>query len=94
MLDEKRKEWEIIREDGFIKWWIKEGIIKFFIPTFIIIVIFINPIIFNEGLKYFSSENFTKSIYRNGILLIVLSLIKAFLTLKVIDYKYNEEVNS
>ena len=91
MSDEKRKEWEIIRENGFIKWWIKVGIIKFFIPTFIIIVIFINPIIYNEGLKYFSSENFIKSIYKNGLLLLVLSLIKALLTWKVIDYKYNEE---
>ena len=54
----------------------------------------INPLIFNEGLKYFSSENFTKSIYINGILLIVLSLVKAFFTWKVIDNKYNEEVNS
>ena len=94
MLNEKRKEWEVIKENGFIKWWINEGILKFFIPTFIVIVMLINPLIFNEGLKYFSSENFTKSIYINGILLIVLSLVKAFFTWKVIDNKYNEEVNS
>ena len=89
MLDEKRKEWEIIKENGFIKWWIKEGIIKFFIPTFIVIVMFINPMIFYGGLKYFSSENFIKSIYFNVIFLIVLSLVKAFFTWKVIDNKYN-----
>lgn len=89
MLDEKRKEWEIIKENGFIKWWVKEGIIKFFIPTFIVIVIFINPMIFYEGLRYFLSENFIKSIYINGIFLIVLSLVKAFFTWKVIDNKYN-----
>lgn len=89
MLDEKRKEWEIIKENGFIKWWIKEGVIKFFIPTFIFIVMFVNPMIFNGELKYFSSENFIKSIYFNGIFLIVLSLVKAFFTWKVIDNKYN-----
>lgn len=89
MLDEKRKEWEKIKENGFIKWWIKEGVIKFFIPTFIFIVMFVNPMIFNGELKYFSSENFIKSIYINGIFLIVLSLVKAFFTWKVIDNKYN-----
>lgn len=51
MLDIKRKEWEIIKENGFIKWWINDGLIKFFIPTFIVIIV--NPIIFNKGGNYF-----------------------------------------
>lgn len=90
MLDIKRKEWEIIKENGFIKWWISDGIIKFFIPTFLVIVIIVNPIIFNKGLNYFLSEHFVKSIYINGMFLIILSLIKAFLTWKIIDNVYNK----
>lgn len=90
MLDTKRKQWEIIKEKGFIKWWISDGIIKFFIPTFLVIVIIVNPIIFNKGLNYFLSENFVKSIYINGMFLIVLSLIKAFLTWKIIDNEYKK----
>lgn len=90
MLDIKRKEWEIIKENGFIKWWINDGIIKFFIPTFLVVVIIVDPIIFNKGLNYFLSEHFIKSIYINGIFLIVLSLIKAFLTWIVIDNGYKK----
>ena len=90
MLDIKRKEWEVIKENGFIKWWINDGLIKFFIPTFIVIVIIVNPIIFNKAGNYFRSEHFIKSIYSNGIFLIVLSLIKAFFTWKTIDNEYKK----
>jgi hypothetical protein len=93
MLDEKRKEWEVIKKNGFIKWWINDGIIKFFIPAFIVIVIIVNPIIFNNGLNFFSSEHFIKSVYINAMFLIVLSLIKAFFTWKIIDNEYKKEVN-
>lgn len=53
MLEKKKKEWEQIRANGFIGWWISDGIKKFILPVFIINVFLVNPIIMNRGIKYF-----------------------------------------
>lgn len=93
MTDEKKKEWEHIKAKGFIRWWINDGVVKFLLPVFIIIVFFVNPLIMNSGIGYFSSKFFIKSIILNGIILSILSLLKAILTWDIIDTKYKKETN-
>lgn len=91
MLEKKKKEWEQIRANGFIGWWISDGIKKFILPVFIINVFLVNPIIMNRGIKYFYSETFIKSIFINFLLLIILSFFKALLTWYVIDKEYKRQ---
>lgn len=88
----EEKEWEQIRPNGFIRWWINEGIIKFLLPIFVINVFFLNPIIMDIGISYFISDHFIKSIFMNGILLSILSLLKAIVTWYVIDRQYKRGV--
>ena len=93
MQSEKIKEWSTIKKNGVIKWWLRDGITNFFIPTFISITFIINPIILNTGFKYFISNFFMKSMFLNALILLLLSIIKAILTWKVINEKYRKEIN-
>ena len=93
MTEEKKKEWKHIKEKGFIMWWVNEGVVKFLLPVFVIIVFFVNPLIMNSGIGYFSSNFFRKNIIINGIILSILSLLKAILTWNIIDTKYKKETN-
>lgn len=91
VLEKNKKKWEKIRADGFIRWWINEGIIKFLLPIFTINVFFVNPLIMNMGIAYFISKVFIKSIIINSTILIILSLCKAMLIWHIIDKQYKRE---
>lgn len=92
--EDEMHNWELWMKAGFFKWYLRDGLLDYFIPITIVLLFIINPLIIGKGISYFYTKDFIVNMFIVVPIALIASILQSFVKWNRANKSYKKSIQN